>query len=374
MFKTVGIIFFGALFFLAGCATAPGPLPDEKPPSEWTAKGSAQKPSLPQKPIPVAPVVKTNPPVIVQSNPAPAIILTPAPVAPVTTWTALDRWAAEHKIGKPRWLASSPVMTYAVSSTNGVIILAIGSHEAAWNGAEIYLGFEPELIDGEVFVHGLDLKKNLEPLLCTPPLAFGTNRVIVIDPGHGGMNSGTASVLDKRPEKEFTLDWAKRIQPLLETNGWKVFLTRTNDADLSLSNRVAFAEAHHADLFISLHFNSAAPDKKQAGLETYCLTPVGMPSTLTRGFADPWFENLPNNNYDSQNLQLAVKLHSALLHASGEEDRGVRRARFIGVLRGQRRPAILIEGGYLSNPAEAKLIESADYRQKLAEAFAAALK
>jgi len=76
----------------------------------------------------------------------------------------------------------------------------------------------------------------------------------------------------------------------------------------------------------------------------------------------------------AENLQLAVKLHSALLHASGEEDRGVRHARFIGVLRGQKRPAILIEAGYLSNPAEAKLIESADYRQKLAEAFAAALK
>src|SRR4029077_10804117 len=118
-----------------------------------------------------------------------------------------------------------------------------------------------------------------------------------------------------------------------------------------------FAEAHHADLFISLHFNSAAPDKKQAGLETYCLTPMGMPSTLTRGFADLTYESLPNNNFDAQNLQLAVLLHKTLLHASGEEDRGVRRARFIGVLRGQKRPAVLIEGGYLSNPHEAARIE-----------------
>jgi N-acetylmuramoyl-L-alanine amidase len=56
------------------------------------------------------------------------------------------------------------------------------------------------------------------------------------------------------------------------------------------------------------------------------------------------------------------------------EDRGVRRARFIGVLRGQNRPAILIEAGYLSNPAEARLIESPEYRQKLAEAVAEALR
>ena len=79
-----------------------------------------------------------------------------------------------------------------------------------------------------------------------------------------------------------------------------------------------------------------------------------MPSTLTRGFADPWSELLPNNDFDAQNLQLAVRMQGALLRATGMEDRGVRRARFMEVLRGQKRPAILIEGGYLSNPAEAK--------------------
>ena len=140
----------------------------------------------------------------------------------------------------------------------------------------------------------------------------------MIDPGHGGGNAGTHSVLDGRFEKEFTLDWAKRLKPLLETNGWTVFLTRTSDADVTHSDRVAFAEAHHADLFISLHFNSAAPGRtNRHGLETYCLTPTGMPSTLTRGYADPWSENFPNNNFDAQNLQLAMRLQSALLHATG---------------------------------------------------------
>ena len=161
---------------------------------------------------------------------------------------------------------------------------------------------------------------------------------------------------------------------LLATNGWQVFLTRTNDTDVSLSNRVAFAEAHHADVFVSLHFNSAAPDTKQNGLETYCLTPTGMPSTLTRGYSDLWSEHFPNNNYDAENLQLAVRLHAALLHVSGEEDRGIRRARFMGVLLGQKRPAILSEGGYLSNSREAGKIESPEFREKLAEAVANALK
>jgi len=127
-------------------------------------------------------------------------------------------------------------------------------------------------------------------------------------------------------------------------------------------------------LFISLHFNSGAPDTAQNGLETYCLTPTGMPSTLTRNYADPWNENLPNNAFDAENLQLAVHMQNALLHATSMEDRGVRRARFIGVLRGQKRPAILIEAGYLSNPKEAARIEDGDYRQKLAETLALALR
>ena len=306
-------------------------------------------------------------------NRPPLVVPKPAPV-PVTTWTALNRWTTEHKLAAPRLMTKTPLTTYQVSSDNGVMVLALGSLGATWNGIEVHLGFEPQMIDGQVFLHGLDLQKTFEPLLCAPPLTFGTNRVIVIDPGHGGLNSGTHSVVDGRFEKEFTLDWARRLVPLLATNGWQAYLTRTNDTDSALSNRVLFAEAHHADLFISLHFNSGAPDTRQAGLETYCLTPAGMPSTLTRHFADPWFENLPNNSFDAQNMQLAVRLHAAVLHGSGEEDRGVRHARFIGVLRGQKRPAILLEAGYLSNPREARRIADPEFRQKLAEAVAAALR
>jgi N-acetylmuramoyl-L-alanine amidase len=81
----------------------------------------------------------------------------------------------------------------------------------------------------------------------------------------------------------------------------------------------------------------------------------------------------PNNAFDAQNLELALRVHRALLATNKHQDRGVRRARFPGVLRGQRCPAILIEGGYLSNPDEARHIEDGDYRQKLAEAIANAL-
>jgi N-acetylmuramoyl-L-alanine amidase len=72
-------------------------------------------------------------------------------------------------------------------------------------------------------------------------------------------------------------------------------------------------------------------------------------------------------------LQLAVRIHREILAVNGHHDRGLRRARFLGVLRSQERPAVLIEGGYLSNPTEASLIATPAYRQKLAAAVTRAL-
>jgi len=370
VFKLAGIIFCGVLLLLAGCSTVPSDNA-EAVPREWVATSAAPAPGVDKISRPAKPPGRSVAPPPVRPNLPPPKISQPAPIL---TWTSLNRWAAENKIAAPRKLAGLPVASYAITSARGTMILEIGSREAIWRGLEMHLGFAPEIIDDQVFVYGLDLQKNLEPLLLGEPPAFGAGRVLVLDPGHGGVNVGTHSLVDGRFEKEFTLDWARRVKFLLATNGWTVFLTRTNDSDVSLSNRVAFAEAHHADLFISLHFNSAAPDKRQNGLETYCLTPTGMPSTLTRGFSDLWTEHFPNNEFDTENLRLAVRLHAALLRGSGEEDRGIRRARFMGVLLGQKRPAILIEGGYLSNPREAEKIESAAFREKLAEALAAALK
>ena len=239
------------------------------------------------------------------------------------------------------------------------MVLDIGSHEATWNGVEIHLGFEPQFIDGQVFVHGLDLQKNLEPLLCGPPLAFGTNRVIVIDPGHGGANAGT----HKRSGRPVGKGIHARLGAAAQAaagNGKAGGFSHAHQRRGRLAvqpRRVCRGASRGFVHQPAFQFRRAG--QKQAGLETYCLTPTGMPSTLTRGYADFWSENFPNNAFDAENLQLAVRLQAALLHASGEEDRGVRRARFMGVLHGQHRPAVLIEGGYLSNPREAGLIENA---------------
>ncbi len=384
------IIFFSGLALLAGCASGPR---DNS--GDMASDQNAQLVERPSADFVPPPAFLNVKPIVENTNPSP--LINPAPMVrtnfnssaapktnvmaliknvhhPVpTTWTSLNNWAVDNQLSPPKRLTGSPVVTYSLSSHNGVCVLEIGSREATWRGMSIHLGFAPEMADGQIFVHGLDIQKTLSPLLLDSPPDFRLHRTIVIDPGHGGINGGTVSI-DGHAEKEFTLDWARRLSTLLVTNGWTVFLTRTNDSDVSLSNRVAVAESHHADLFISLHFNSSAPDHRQSGLETYCLTPTGMPSTLTRGYTDTWADSYPNNAYDLENLQLAVRLHAALLPASGAEDRGIRRARFMGVLLGQHRPSVLIEGGYLSNKNEAEKIESASYRQHLAEAVANALR
>lgn len=293
---------------------------------------------------------------------------------PLEAWVSLGRWAEAAGLPKPVRVPSPVGPMFELRTSRGSLALEVGSRAARWNGLECWLGFAPKLTNGEPFVFGVDLLKNVLPLVQDAPRRAPTNPILVLDPGHGGSNSGATNVANQRGEKEFTLDWARRLQRLLATDGWTVRLTRTNDADVSLAERVAFADRLKADLFVSLHFNSASPKTDQAGIETYCLTPTGLPSSLVRDFTDDPQSVFPNNAFDTENLRLALRLHAALVRDAGGTDRGVRRARFMDVLRGQNRPAVLLEGGYLSNPREARLIATAAYRQKLAEAVARGLR
>ena len=356
-----------SLLALATGCTVSAPRGDSRPP-DW--ESPENRIVLPE-PTAVPEVPVAQPP----TAPPPSAAIAPPPATPPElTWISLARWGREHGLGEPHRLSLSPALTYALLTSNGVLVVQVGSLAAYWDRLEFRLGFAPQIIGDQVFLHALDLRKNVEPLVRGVTGLAKTNRVIVIDPGHGGADPGAHSAADGRWEKEFTLDWATRLAGLLEQRGWQVFLTRRNDVDVSLADRVTFAEAHHADIFLSLHFNTSGGGQEQTGLETYCLTPAGMRSSLTRGYEDNPAELLPNNAFDSENLQWAVRLHSALLKLEGIADRGVRRARFLGVLRAQKRPAVLIEGGFLSNRAEARRIADPAFREKLAEAVAGALK
>jgi N-acetylmuramoyl-L-alanine amidase len=353
-----GYLFLALLFVLAGCSTAPKHTAE--PAQNWEPV-AIQRPVF--QTIPAIPTPTPPPPVA----PPPAVRFT-------ETWIPLERWGRMSGLSvTPQPRSPGSPATCALNMPRGVLTVKSATRMAYWDGLQLQLGFAPRDTNNDLLVHNLDLRKNVQPLL-ENPLPLKANPVIVIDPGHGGGNTGARNAVDGRCEKEFTLDWALRLRSLLTAAGWRVFLTRTNDVEVPLGDRVAFAERQRADLFISLHFNSA-PDltPEQSGLETYCLTPTGMPSNLIRDFDDNVSLTYPNNAFDAQNLSYAVRLHRALLRVNGNTDRGVRRARFMGVLRGQNRPAVLLEGGYLSNPHEARLIGSPEYRQKLAEAVAGVL-
>ncbi len=339
------------LALLAGCSTSPRREKGNLPP-DWQSE------------------TFTNRPVPIWTNVAPRVLVQTNRIS--EPWVSLARWAKFYSLPQFKQIAGAPAPAYALTVPEGVLLARADSRSAFWNGVEFQLGFAPRLIDGQLFINTIDGEKNLLPLLRPLAQEQKPNRVLVIDPGHGGADVGAKNIFNGHYEKEFTLDCARRLQSLLSTNGWKTFLTRSNDTDVSLTERVAFADRVRADIFISLHFNAGGP-ASYGGLETYCLTPQGLPSNLTREFPDDPAVKFPNNDFDAQNFQLAERLHRAVLQSGGKNDRGVRRARFMTVLRWQRRPAVLIEGGYLSSRDEAKLIADADYRQKFAEAIAKVL-
>jgi N-acetylmuramoyl-L-alanine amidase len=364
----------GACFLallLAGCGTTASRRADDRMPDWQNRPGSAPITSFGAPKAESAPQPTPLPPAPPVGNVVVRKLLTNSIAG---SWIPLDRWCLANGLPAPARTVLAGTTVVTLRAPAGDFTLRTGSQRAFWRGLEFGLGFAPQLINNQPFIHTLDLAKTVQPLLNNAAMPMRPNTpVIVIDPGHGGADPGARSLQGGSLEKDYTLDWGIRLASLMASNGWRVWLTRTNDIDLPISNRVAFAEQKKADIFLSLHFNSAPDDRSQEGLETYCLTPAGLPSNLTRGYGDDLHIAYPNNAYDEQNLLLAARVHKALLDSSSAHDRGIRRARFLGVLRGQQRPAVLVEGGYLSNAREARLIASSDHRQKLADAVAQAL-
>jgi len=223
---------------------------------------------------------------------------------------------------------------------------------------------------GCLWISATDVEQTIRPVVQSHG---GPVRVIVIDPGHGGSDSGTRGAHSQ--EKEMTLDLAKRVEhDLSAVGGLRVLLTRTGDVTTPLEQRMEFCRAEHADLYVSLHFNAGGTAD---GIETYCVPPAGASPTAhaaSEGETEAASANaaVTNNRFDKQNIWLAHCVQKSLLQTTHANDRGVRRARFY-VLRHASCPAILVEGGFLSNAGEEQKILRADYREKLAQAVTAGI-
>ncbi len=257
-------------------------------------------------------------------------------------------------------------------SATGKIDLEADKRDVMFNGLRVLMG-EPAIVrSNSIYISRVDADKLFLPILspssvtAAPPPAL---RVIVIDAGHGGQDTGTQNKPLKLDEKDFTLDVANRLRARLMKQGYKIVMTRTDDRFVELPRRAEIANSVGADLFISIHFNAAAGSPAVRGSETYVMTPRYQRSTGS-GQRDP-SDNVanPGNVYDSWNALLGFHMHAKIMGKLDSMDRGFKRARF-AVLRLVNCPGVLVEAGYLSNNEEARKIASAAYRDDIAEALA----
>jgi N-acetylmuramoyl-L-alanine amidase len=253
-------------------------------------------------------------------------------------------------------------------------VFDVNSAQASIEGVNVRLSFPVAGDHGELLVSQLDIDTALRPLLY-PQKSYGKRiTTICLDPGHGGKDTGNRVVgFITHNEKTYTLALALELQKQLQRAGFHVILTRKKDVFVPLPDRPALANRAGADLFISLHFNATPVDKDAiAGPETYCITPIGAPSSNAHeggefGSAIGTGPTTANRN-ENRSLLLAYQMEKSLVQNLHANDRSVRRARF-AVLRDAEMPAILIEGGYMTNPLEGKKIYSADYRRQMAAAI-----
>lgn len=253
------------------------------------------------------------------------------------------------------------------------MVVRSGSKQCRLNGVLFVLSYPIVSKSGSYLMHYTDLVKLIDPVLRPASIpnakAFDT---VVIDAGHGGHDSGARGVFGS--EKVYTLRVAQLLRDQLQRKGYKVVMTRNTDVFVSRSNRVKIANRYPNAIFISLHFNSAHSAAK--GLETFTVSPVGVPH-MGRGVRSRDYKTVPGNIVDSASIALATAVHGrSLLYLDKARfsmvDRGIKRARF-DVLQGIKIPAILLEGGFISNRQEAAKVHSSAFQQTLAAALVEAV-
>ena len=234
----------------------------------------------------------------------------------------------------------------------------------AWiNGVMIWLQHPCRGSGNSWTVREEDFKRGIDPILrAYAYVPKKLPKVVVLDPGHGGRDSGAIGP-NKVYEKNVVLDIAHRVRKHLEARKITVRMTRTGDTFPSLSDRTDLAAKVAGDLFISIHADGAG-DASAHGVETFVTTVTGCESSNHYGQGGDTMP-VPNNRYDAANAILGFSIQSNHVKASQRSDRGLRRARY-AVLKNAPCPAALVECGFLTNPSEESLLNSSSYREKVA--------
>lgn len=224
-----------------------------------------------------------------------------------------------------------------------------------------------------------------------PPRPRPGIQTIVVDPGHGGGDTGARGAAGSL-EKDLTLSLSRDLQTALESRlPVDVQLTRGADETLDLDARSAFANANKADLFISVHLNSTRGETAH-GAETYFLNLTASDEAAAEAAAaenaagdggpaaegDPLYDlqlilwDMAQSRHLEQSQQLAKLIQAELNRSLGLADRGVKQAPF-RVLKGAAMPAVLVELGFINNPQDEQRLRDPAYRQKLVAALVRAV-
>ena len=214
-------------------------------------------------------------------------------------------------------------------------------------------------------------------------------RAVVIDAGHGGEDTGALGPKGLA-EKELVLDVSLRLATALRTRGLEVTLTRGDDTFVPLETRTSLANDARADLFVSIHANSAR-SHKPSGIETYFVSldasdesarQVAARENEAFGAAAERIENADPlmallgdmivTEHVKDSSEFSKLVQAELAHLDGGGSRGVKQAPFV-VLMGVQMPASLIEIGFLSNPADEAALKRSEHRAEIAEAVARAV-
>jgi len=216
---------------------------------------------------------------------------------------------------------------------------------------------------------------------------------IVIDPGHGGHDTGTISANGMR-EKDLVLDVGRRLRAYIKNNypDVEVIMTRDTDRFVALEERTAIANSRRADLFISVHAN-ASPSRAASGVETFFLSPDRAPAEDLQAAArenarlasnkagekpEPMFASVTVGNRVAESRELARYIQAGLVRGIGAQsprtamNRGVKHAPFV-VLLGAAMPSVLAEVSFLSNPKDEALLQTGQFRERVAASLFAGL-
>jgi len=209
-------------------------------------------------------------------------------------------------------------------------------------------------------------------------------RRVVLDPGHGGHDEGTAGP-NGLLEKELVLDVALRLGKLIESRmGSEVIFTRSDDTFIPLERRTAIANEKKADLFLSIHANSS-PYPRIGGVESYYLNVTNAKDALAVASREnassdksvfelrDLIQKIAMQDKAEESKEFAGSIQAALFpfaarYDPGIKNRGIKKAPFI-VLIGASMPSVLAEIGFLSNSKEESLLKKSEHRQRLAEAL-----